>query len=30
MIKEVVLIIRFKKGKFPRLKVPLTISYPKA
>lgn len=28
--KRGVLIIRFKKGKFPRLKVPLTISYPKA
>jgi DNA replication ATP-dependent helicase Dna2 len=28
--KRGVLIIRFKEGKFPRLKEPLTISYPKA
>lgn len=28
--KRGVLIIRFKEGKFPRLKVPLTISYPKS
>ena len=28
--KRGVLILRFKKGKFPRLKVPLTLSYPKS
>lgn len=28
--KRGILILRFKKGKFPRLKTPLTLSYPKA
>jgi hypothetical protein len=28
--KRGVLILRFKQGKFPRLKVPLTLSYPKS
>lgn len=28
--KRGVLILRFRKGKFPRLKIPLTLSYPKA
>ena len=28
--KRGILILRFKEGKFPRLRVPLTISYPKA
>ena len=28
--KRGVLILRFRKGKFPRLKVPLTLSYPKS
>jgi superfamily I DNA and/or RNA helicase len=28
--KRGILILRFKEGKFPRLKVPLTISYPKS